>query len=131
MKVILLQDIKTLGKAGEVKEVNDGYGHNFLIKKGLCKEATQEGINAITMKKEAEDYKKAEELRKALEMQKTMKGATVNLSVKCGESGKVFGSITSKEIADAISKQGFVVDKKMVVLKDPIKQVGNYEVEIK
>lgn len=131
MKVILLKDVKALGKAGEVKEVNDGYGRNFLIKTGLCKEATSEGINAIVMKKEAEDFKKAEEMRKALEMQKNMKGITVNLFVKCGETGKVFGSVTSKEIADAVTAKGFTVDKKMIVLENPIKLVGNYEIEIK
>ena len=131
MKVILLKDVKTLGKAGEIKEVNDGYARNFIIKKGLGQEATAVGINSVNMKKAADDKKLADLKRAKLELQKEMKGFTVDIKVKCGESGKVFGSVTAQNIADSLVASGFDVDKKMIVLKDPIKNTGNYEVEVK
>ncbi len=131
MKVILLKDVKALGKAGEIKEVNDGYGRNFLIKTGAAKEATSEGINVVTMKKEAEDFRRSEERRIAVEAEKKLRGATVEVFVKCGESGKVFGSVTSNDIVSAVNKLGFSFEKKNIVMKDQIKQVGNYEVDLK
>ncbi|MBR1971583.1 MAG: 50S ribosomal protein L9 [Clostridia bacterium] len=131
MKVILLKDVKALGKAEEIKEVNDGYARNYLIKNGLAKEATAEGINSIKIKKEAEAFKAAERKKAAMENRDKLKGKKVELSVKCGEKGKVFGSITAQSIADEVSKLGVSIDKKMLVIKEPIKNVGEYEVEVK
>lgn len=131
MKVILLKDVKALGKKEEIKEVNDGYARNYLIKNGFAKEATAEGINSVKIKKEAEEQKKAEIKRLALESRDKMKGLEVVVSVKCGEKGKVFGSVTSQSVVDEINKCGFDIDKKMLVMKDAIKNVGDYEVEIK
>lgn len=131
MKVILLKDVKTLGKSGEIKEVSDGYGRNFLIKKGLAKEGTAEGINIAKQQKAAEEHRKQEAMRKYLELQKNLKGSIIPLEVKCGSTGKIFGSIGTKEIAEGLSKQGFPIEKRMVVLKSPIKQVGNYDIDVK
>ncbi len=131
MKVILLKDVKALGKAEEVKEVSDGYARNYLFKNGLAKEATSEGINSIRIKKETEAYKDAEKKRIAKENRDKINGITVEVSVKCGEKGKVFGSVTSQAIADAINKCGFEIDKKMLVIKEAIKNVGVYDVEVK
>ncbi len=131
MKVILLKDVKALGKAEEIKEVSDGYARNYLFKNGLAKEATSEGINSIRIKKETEAFKDAEKKRLAIEARNKINGITVDVFVKCGEKGKVFGSVTSQAIADAVNKAGFEIDKKMLVLKDSIKNVGLYEVEVK
>ena len=131
MKVILLKDVKALGKAEEIKEVSDGYARNYLLKNGLAKEATAEGINSVKIKKEAEERAAAEKKKTAIESRDKLKGKTVELFVKCGEKGKVFGSVTPHQIADEISKSGVAVDKKMLVVKEPMKNVGAYEVEIK
>ena len=131
MKVIILKDVKNVGKAGEIKEVSDGYARNCLIKQGLAEEATAVKINSLNIKKGAEDFHRQEEI-KALKLQASnLNGKSVTLSVKCGDNGKVFGAITSKEIADAVNELGFNVDKKIVLLKDSIKALGNYSVEIK
>ncbi len=131
MKVIILKDVKNVGKAGEIKEVSDGYARNCLIKQGLAEEATAVKINSLNIKKGAEDFHRQEEI-KALKLQASnLNGKSVTLSVKCGDNGKVFGAITSKEIADAVNELGFNVDKKKVLLKDSIKALGNYSVEIK
>lgn len=131
MKVILLKDVKALGKAEEIKEVSDGYARNYLFKNGLAKEATSEGINSIRIKKETEAFKDAEKKRIAKENRDKINGITVDVSVKCGEKGKVFGSVTSQAIADAINRSGFDIDKKMLVIKESIKNVGVYDVEVK
>lgn len=131
MKVIILKDVKNVGKAGEIKEVSDGYARNCLIKQGLAEEATAVKINSLNIKKGAEDFHRQEEI-KALKLQASnLNGKSVTLSVKCGDNGKVFGAITSKEIADAVNELGFNVDKKKILLKDSIKALGNYSVEIK
>ena len=116
MKVILLKDVKALGKAEEIKEVNDGYARNYLIKNGLAKEATAEGINSIKIKKEAEAFKAAERKKAAMENRDKLKGKKVELSVKCGEKGKVFGSITAQSIADEVSKTGVRVQTLILMM---------------
>lgn len=131
MKVILLKDVKALGKAEEIKEVSDGYARNYLLKNGLAKEATAEGVNSIRIKKETEAFKEAERKRVAKENCGKINGKTVEVFVKCGEKGKVFGSVTAQNIVDAINAQGFSVDKKMLVMKENIKNVGVYEIEVK
>ena len=131
MKVILLEDVKSLGKKGEIVDVNDGYARNCLIKKGLAEEATAVKINSLNIKKNAENFHKQEEI-KALRLEASkLRGKTVNVSIKCGENGKMFGSVTAKEIADAINELGFNIDKKKVLLDAPIKALGSYTVEVK
>lgn len=131
MKVILLKDVKALGKAEEIKEVSDGYARNFLLKNGLAKEATAEGINSIRIKKETEAYKDAEKKRMAKENRDKINGETFDVFVKCGEKGKVFGSVTAQAIADAINAKGYEIDKKMLVIKESIKNVGVYDAEVR
>ena len=131
MKVVLLADVKGSGKKDDIVEVSDGYAKNFLFKKKLAVEATSTEVNAVTNKKKAEEFHKAEEIKKWREQAAKIKNREVVCAVKCGESGKIFGSITSKEIAEKLQEEGFEVDKKKILLKEPIKNPGVYTVEIK
>ena len=131
MKVILLKDVKGLGKARDIKEVSDGYARNMLIKKGLAEEATAVKINNLNIKKGAEEYHHQEEVKALKEHAKNLNGKEITVKIKCGENGKIFGSVTTKEIAEAISNLGFIIDKKKILLKDPIKNLGTYTVDVK
>ena len=131
MKVILLADVKGTGKKNDVIEVSDGYARNCLFKKKLAIEATSTEINAVQNKLKAQEFHKAEEIKKWKELAAKMKNAEIKCTVKCGENGKIFGSVTSKEIADKLVEAGYDVDKKKIILKDPIKTPGNYVVEVK
>ena len=131
MKVILLKDVKGLGKARDIKEVSDGYARNCLIKQGLAEEATAVKVNSLNIKKGAEEYHRQEEIKALKEEASKLNDSSVTLKIKCGENGKIFGSVTSKEIADAINEMGFKVDKKKILLKDNIKNVGEYTIEVK
>lgn len=131
MKVIFLKDVKGSGKKGEIAEVSDGYARNFLIKKGLAEEATAVKINSLNIKKGAEDFHRQEEIKALKEEAKKLNGTQITLKIKCGENGKVFGSVTAKEIADELAALGYTVDKKRVILKDPIKLLGVYAVDVK
>ncbi|MBQ8726057.1 MAG: 50S ribosomal protein L9 [Clostridia bacterium] len=131
MKVILLQDVKGTGKKDEIIEVSDGFARNCLFKKKLAVEATSTQINAINNKKKAESFHKQEEVKAFMELANKLRNQQVVCMVKCGENGKVFGSINSKEIADKLAEMGYDIDKKKILLKDPLKVVGVYDVEIK
>ncbi len=131
MKVIFLKDVKGTAKAGEIKEVSDGYARNCLIKKGLAEEATSVKLNSFNIKKDAENFHKQEEIKALKEQAKKLNGETVTVKIKCGENGKIFGSVTSKEIADVLNEKGFSVDKKKILLKDGIKSLGVYQVDVK
>ena len=131
MKVIFLKDVKGSGKKGEIAKVSDGYARNFLIKKGLAEEATAVKINSLNIKKGAEDFHRREEIKALKEEAKKLNGTQITLNIKCGENGKVFGSVTAKEIADELTALGYTVDKKRVMLKDPIKLLGVYAVDVK
>ncbi len=131
MKVIFLKDVKGSGKKGDIAEVSDGYARNFLIKKGLAEEATAVKINSLNIKKGAEDFHRQEEIKALKEEAKKLNGTQITLKIKCGENGKVFGSVTAKEIADELTALGYTVDKKRVILKDPIKLLGVYAVDVK
>ncbi len=131
MKVILIQDVKGTGKKGEIKEVSDGFARNMLIKKGLAKEATTVEINSLKIKQEAQAFHKAEEIKAIKEACAKVNGKTVVCKIKCGENGKIFGSVTSKEIAETLKEQGYEVDKKKILLDSPIKSLGEYKIEIK
>ena len=132
MKVILLKDVKGLGKKGEIKEVSDGFARNCLFKKGEAEEATSVKINSLNIKKSAEDFHKREEIKALQAEAEDLKGKTVSLKIKTGENGRIFGSVTSKEIADAVKESfGYDIDKKKIILKNPIKNVGQFTVEIK
>ncbi|AEY64368.1 MULTISPECIES: 50S ribosomal protein L9 [Eubacteriales] len=132
MKVILKQDVKGLGKKEQMVEASDGYARNFLLPRGLAVEATSSNVNIMKTKKEAEAQKKDREISQAKELAKKIKDITVTLKVKAGENGKLFGSITSKDVAEALkSQQKLDIDKKKLVMPDSLKAVGTFEVEVK
>ena len=131
MKVILKQDVKGTGKKGDILDVSDGYAKNFLLKKGLAEQASSVAVNSLKLQKEAEERRRAEEAAAIRALAKTMDKSKVTLSIKCGENGKVFGSVTSREIAAKLAELGYDVDKKKIVLKDPIKTVGDTAVDVR
>lgn len=132
MKVILNQDVKGQGKKGQLVEVSDGYARNFLLPKKLAKEATKENINVMQGKKESEEYRLKVALEEAQATAKKISEISVKLTAKAGENGKLFGSITSKDVAEALTMQHHIkLDKKKFVLPDGIKTLGTTEVEIK
>ncbi|MCX7883488.1 MAG: 50S ribosomal protein L9 [Caloramator sp.] len=132
MKVILKQDVKGLGKKGDIVNTSDGYARNFLFPKLLAVEATEGKIKEHQAQKENEAKKKLKELQEARELAKKLSEITLTLNVKAGENGKLFGSITSKDIAEALKNQfGYEIDKKKIVLDEAIKIAGSYKVEVK
>lgn len=132
MKVILLQDVKSLGKKDQIVDVSDGYARNFVLPKKLGLEATPKNLNELKLKKAHEDKVAAEVLAEAQALAEQMKEESVTLSIKVGEGGKTFGSVSSKEVAEAVKKQlGHDIDKKKIVLKEPIKSLGTHIVDIK
>ena len=131
MKVLLLQDVKAQGKKDEIIEVNDGFGRNFLIKKGLAVEATPKVINEYRQRNQKEEADRQKEIAAAKAMAQELEGKVVTVTVKCGENGKLFGAVTSKEISDALAGMGYNVDKKKIVTKEAIKLIGRYEIELK
>lgn len=131
MKVILKQDVKGTGKKGDIIDVSDGYAKNFLLKKGLAEQASAVAVNSLKLQQEAQARRREEEIREIRELAKKMDKCKVIVSIKCGENGKVFGSVTSKEIASKLADQGFDVDKKKILLKDALKTVGDYPVEVR
>ncbi len=130
MKVILLKDVKGVGKAGEVKEVAIGYGQNFLIKKGLAKLATAEGIHTAKAQQDAAAHRKQVEIQTAQENMRKLQGTEIKMLLKSGASGKAFGSITSKEVEIELAKLGYQIDKKNISM-DAIKTFGVFDATIK
>ena len=131
MKVVLLQDVKALGKKGDVVEVSEGYARNFLLTKKYAVEATPANLNTLKLQKANADRIAAEQLAEAKEIAAKLEKAFVTVAIKAGENGKTFGSVSSKEIAQELEKQGIEVDKKKIVLPDPIKEFGEYDVKVK
>lgn len=132
MKVILTQDVKGQGKKGQMIEVSDGYGRNFLLAKGLAVEANASNVNVMKTKQAAEDARKAKELAEAKALAAQLAKITLTIRVKSGENGKLFGAVSTKDIADELKKQyQFDVDKKKLVLREMIKSLGTYEVQAK
>lgn len=132
MKVILLEDVKSLGKKGEVVNVSDGYARNFILKTGKGIEANTKNLNDLKLKKANDDKVAQEHYEAAVELGKKIEAGKIEVSIKTGEGGKAFGSVSSKEIATEVKAQmELEVDKKKVQLKDAIKALGTYEVPIK
>lgn len=132
MKVILLQDVKALGKKGEIVNVNDGYARNFILPKKLGLEATGKNLNDLKLQKANEEKIAQLILDEAKELAKKLEAGKVELAIKIGEGGRAFGSVSSKEIAVAVNDQmGYDIDKKKIQLKDAIKALGTHTVPVK
>ena len=126
MKVILLQDVKGKGKKGQMLELSDGYARNFLLPRKLAIEATPDAINTMKMNDKATQERIAKEKAEALATAKALREMTVTVTAKGGGNGRLFGSVTNAEIADALAKQGVKLDKRKIVLGETIKNVGTY-----
>lgn len=132
MKVILLEDVKSLGKKGEVVNVNDGYARNLLFKKNLGIEATKQNLNDLKLQKQNNDKLEAERLQEAKDLAKELEQKEVVLAIRAGSDGRVFGSVSTKEIAEAAKEQlGYELDKKKMQLKEAIKSIGTFQVPVK
>jgi large subunit ribosomal protein L9 len=132
MKVILQQDVKELGKKGALVEVSDGYARNFLLPRKLAVEANQTNMNILNQKKASDANKKQKELENAKQLAVNLEKVTVLLKAKAGENGKLFGSITSKDIAEELKKQHKIdIDKRKIVLEDSLKSLGTVQLEVK
>lgn len=132
MKVILLEDVKALGKKGEIVNVNDGYARNFILPKKLGLEATGKNLNDLKLQKANEEKVAQEILEEAKDLAKKLEAGSVTLAIKVGEGGRAFGSVSSKEIAAAVKEQmHYDIDKKKIQLKDALKTLGNHTVPVK
>ena len=132
MKVILLQDVKDKGKKGQLVEVNDGYGRNYLIPRNLAMLANTDNINALKIKEKADQARIAKEKEQATQLGETLKNSVVKVHAKAGATGKLFGAVTAKEVAEALLAQfGIDIDSKKITMGDPIKNFGSYELKVK
>ncbi len=132
MKVILLENIKGVGKKDDILQASDGYARNYLLPKKLAVEANAENISKLNNKKDANAYKKDVEKQEAMDTAQRLKGILLKIKVKAGENGKIFGGVTSKEIAENLKEQYKIeIDKKKIEVKDQIKTLGSFNVNIK
>lgn len=132
MKVILLQDIKNVGKKDEIINSSDGYARNYLFPKKLAVEATKDNLNQLKARQDTAKRKKEQEKEEAKQLAEKLKKITLSIQVKAGENGKIFGGVTAKEIAENLKEQQNIeIDKKKIIVKETIKALGNYSVEIK
>lgn len=132
MKVILQQDVKGKGKKGQMIEVSDGYARNFLLPKKLALEATADHVNTMRMNDKATAERQAKEKAEAMALRDKLKDTVITVTAKGGGAGRLFGAVTSAEVADALSAQtGIAVDKRKIVMEDPIKNVGTYTLKLK
>ena len=132
MKVILLEDVKALGKRGQIVNVNDGYARNFILPKKLGLEANNKNLNDLKLKKANDEKIAQEQLEEAQELGKKIEAGKVELAIKVGEGGRTFGSVSTKEIAAAVKEQmGYDIDKKKIQLKEAIKTLGTHNVPVK
>lgn len=132
MEIVLLEDVKALGKKGQVVKVSDGYARNFILPKKLGVEATPKNLNELKLQKANEERIAAKQYAEAKELGDKLSKSSVTLAIKAGESGKAFGSVSGKEIAKAVSEQlGLDVDKKKLVLPEPLKTLGEHQVAVK
>ena len=132
MKVILLEDIKGHGQAGEVVDVSPGYARNYLLPRGLAEEATKQNIARAQSRQRAEEAKREQGLQEAEKLKEALSGLTVTLKAKSGESGRLFGSITTQEIADGLKEQhGIEIDRRKIELDEPIKDLGVLDINVR
>jgi len=131
MKVILKEDIPNLGKAGQIVNVKDGYARNFLFPKGLALLADEKNMKILEYQKKKIEEEAKKKRQDAQSIFERLSQVNLKISAKAGEDQKLFGSITSKDIANALEKEGFAIDKKQITVSEPIKRIGEYEVEVK
>lgn len=131
MKIILLQEIDTLGKAGEVKEVKDGYARNYLLPRGLAMEATSRAMKELEARRDALLRREKEELDKMKGLADKLAGYKILIKARAGDTGKLFGSVTSKDIVDQLKKEGYNIDRRKIELSEPIRSLGTYQAGIK
>lgn len=131
MKVIFLQDVKSQGKKGQIKDVSEGYALNFLIPRGLAKPASEGNLKTLDNQKKAEARRKEQEKEEAQQLGKTLEQLTVELSSKSGEGGRLFGSITNKQIAERLEEMNIKIDKRKIALDEPIRSLGYTNVPVK
>lgn len=131
MKVILIEDVERVGKVGDLVEISDGYARNFLIPKKLAMEATEKNVKALEHKKKLISDKIKRERKESLELAKKINECSITITVKAGEGDKLFGSVTGKDIAEALAAEGIKIDKKKIQLESPLKELGEFSVPIK
>ncbi len=131
MKVILLTDVPSLGRSGEVREVKDGYARNYLLPRGLAAPATEGNLQSLAHTRDAAQQREARVLQEASALKKKLEALVLEVHAKAGEEGRLFGSVTAQDIAEAISRKGIEVTKKQVELDEPIKAAGFYKVTIR
>lgn len=131
MKVIFIKDMKGQGKKGQVKEVSDGYAANFLLPRGIARPATEGNMKTLENQNAAEEKRKQEEKKEAEVLGKKLEGTTIQLKAKAGEGGRLFGAITSKQIAEAVAKTGIKLDKRKIELEEPIRTLGVTQMTVK
>jgi large subunit ribosomal protein L9 len=131
MRIVLLQDVENVGKKYEIKEVADGYARNFLIPRGLAKEATEQALKWVELQKEIAEKKAEEDLKRVQELASKIDGFELTIPVKLGEKGQLFESINAQKIADALREAGFEIKRSQIDLADPLKELGEFPIKIK
>jgi large subunit ribosomal protein L9 len=131
MKVVFLKDVKGQGKKGEVKEVSDGYANHFLIAQGLAKPATSGAVNQIAQQKKSEQFKKDREKEEAQKLADQITSLQITIKAKAGEGGKLFGAITNKQISEELEQKNLIIDKRKLLMDEPIRHLGVSEINVK
>ncbi len=131
MKVILLKDVKSLGKRGELIEAKDGYARNFLLPRGLAVEATSSSLKELEHQDKAKDKRNVKSLERAKALKEKLEGEKLELRVKAGDGGRIFGSVTTMDIAKILESLGYKIDRKSILLDQPLKSLGEHEVDVK
>jgi large subunit ribosomal protein L9 len=131
MKVILKAKVKGVGNAGEVKDVSDGYARNFLLPKGLAVTADANALKSLEQQLQQADKRDERELTRSQNLKEKIENLKLSYKVKAGEGGRLFGAVTSKDIADEMARMGVKVDRRKIMLEEPIRQLGSYELEIR
>ena len=131
MKVVLIKEVKKLGRPDDIVEVSDGYARNFLLKNGLALEATPDNLNIVKTRKKAESAKNQRALESSQATAEALKDKVFDLPVKCGEGGRLYGAVTAMDIAQALADAGYAVDKRGIQIQQPIKILGDYTVDVR
>lgn len=131
MKIILTQDFGKLGKKGDIVEVKDGYARNYLIPQGIAKQATPQAIKEIELRKKIEQEKQRKQIEKLKKLSEELSGLSLTVTVKTGEEEKLYGAVTNIDIAKALRNEGYEIDKSAILLEEPIKELGVYQIPIR